>query len=78
MFEVLESINIVVIIKTIFIIWFILKTMEVLVSEVLEPEATSPRNPMSEEISRKSQGAKERRTDRQEEGDGAINDRACM
>ena len=78
MFEVLESINIVVIIKTIFIIWFILKTMEVLVSEILEPEATSPRNPMSEEISTKSERKKGRRTDLQEEGDGAINDGACM
>lgn len=78
MFEVLESINIVVIIKTIFIIWFILKTMEVLVSEILETEATSPRNPMSEEISTKSEGTKGRWMDRQEEGDGTINDGACI
>lgn len=36
MFEVLESINIVVIIKTIFIVWCILKAMELFVSEILE------------------------------------------
>ena len=76
MFEVLESINIVVIIKTIFIIWCILKTMELLVSEILEPEATSSRNPMSEEILRKCEGAKGKRSDGKEDGDGTINDGA--
>ena len=78
MFEVLESINIVVSVKTIFIIWCILKTMELFVSEILEAEATSQRNPMSEEISTKRDGAKERRAERQEEGDGAMNDGAYM
>lgn len=76
MFEVLESINIVVIIKTIFVIWCILKTMELLVSEILETEAASPRNPMSEEILRKCEGAKGKRTNQQEQGDKAINDGA--
>lgn len=51
MFEVLESINIIVIIKTIFIVWFILKTIELFVSEILETEAANKRNLMSEEIS---------------------------